>query len=173
MFLKGEEAEALCRANAVCYGNLQSTRQQAEGVNGGTAGPGRFDHSSWKRSQAKRRSQVLRREGRQLLWFWRGALILGVSTVCWRIVLAEGDTGLGFSKGGGAEPCGSLRSGCYHAWAQEPEACAPAQGTFPSAWLVPTHVSSLQEEATASRAQREVNAASQRDVLPCSCWCLL
>lgn len=123
MFLKDEEDETLNRAD-VCHGNLQSTRQQAEGVNGGTAGLGRFDHSSWKRSQARQRSWVFSREGRQLLWFWRGALILGFSTACWGIA------GLGFSKDGEPEPDGSMKRGCC-AWVQQLEVCAPAHGMVP------------------------------------------
>lgn len=58
------------------HGNLQSTRQWAEGVNRGTADLDRFDQGSWKRSQVMWRSQVLSREGRQLLCVWKGALIL-------------------------------------------------------------------------------------------------
>lgn len=83
------------------------------------------------------------------------------------MVLAEGDAGLGFSKDEGPEPCESLKRGGCHDWAEGPDVFAPAWGAAQSTWLVPVHVSSLQEEAPASKAEQDVNAASQRNVLPC------
>lgn len=107
---------------------------------------------------AGRGARYLAREGRQLLWFWRGALILGISTVHRWIVLAGGSAGLGFSKDGGPEPCGTLKRGCCYAWAQELEVCVPAQGTVPlclaggNPCLLPARL----KGAPASRAEWDV-----------------
>lgn len=82
------------------------------------------------------------------------------------------DAGLRFSKGRGPEPCGSLKSGCYHAWEQEPEVCVLGRITL-FCWSQSTSPPCRLKEAPAFRAQWHVNAASQRDVPPCLHWCLL
>lgn len=42
----------------------------------------------------------------------------------------RGDAGLGFSKSGGPEPCGSLKRGCHDAWEREPEVCVLGRSTL-------------------------------------------
>lgn len=60
--------------------------------------------------------------------FGRELLSWALSTVCWWIVLAGGDAGLGFSKDKRPQHCGSLKRSCCHALTQETDVYAPAQG---------------------------------------------
>lgn len=64
------------------HGNLQSTRQWAEGVNRGTADLDRFDQGSWKRSQVMWRSQYLAEREGSCFVFGRELLSWTLSTVC-------------------------------------------------------------------------------------------
>lgn len=86
-------------------------------------------------------------------------------------MLAGGDAVLGLSKDRRPQPCGSLQRSCCHAWTQDTKFYAPAQDRVPLflAGLNPP----LLAEVPASKSERDANAASQRVVFPCLCWCLL